>query len=110
MTYRFSAGQTDSKTTVEYSWWLYAENSENVAWAGETFPSLFNAQRAAREFKSGAASANFETYLDDGQKYRWRAWRSSDKVAASGESFYGKFEADRAAQNVRRQAGLATGP
>lgn len=93
------------------TWWLYSStNGEMVAWAGESFASLPNAQRAAREFKAGAATARYETYLDNGGKWRWRASRSSDKVAASGQAFYNKYDAERAAKNVQANAGGATGP
>ena len=89
------------------SWWLYSDNNKMVAWAGETFASTANARRAAQEFKDGAKGADYEVYLDDGSKYRWRAWRSADKVASSGESFYDKASATRAAENVRDNAGAA---
>ena len=36
------------------SWWLYANNNEMVAWAGESFASLSNAHRAAPAFTAGA--------------------------------------------------------
>ncbi len=68
------------------TWWLYAANNELVAWAGETFASTYNAQRAAA-FKAGARTARYDVYLDTGGVYRWRAWRGFDKVASSGESF-----------------------
>ena len=103
----FSAGETKDG---QYSWWLYGDNHETAAWAGERFPTLYNAERAAKSFKAGAATANFEVYLDSGGKYRCRASRSSDKVAASGESFDSKYNAERAAENVRKNAGGATGP
>lgn len=103
---RFSAGPTQNGA---YSWWLYSGN-ENVAWAGETFASEYNARRAAQAFKIGAATARYDVYLDGGSKWRWRAWRSSDKVASSGESFSSRWSAERAAENVRDNAGRATGP
>lgn len=99
-----------NNTAGKPSWWLYANNGEMVAWAGETFASDENARRAARSFKSGALIARFEIYLDAGSKWRWRAWRGSDKVAASGESFSSRANAERAADNVRRNAGGATAP
>lgn len=92
------------------TWWLYGGNHQMVAWAGETFASTSNADRACRAFKTGAATANYEIYNDAGDKWRWRAWRSSDKVAASGESFDSKHNAERAAENVRDNAGDASGP
>ena len=104
----FSAGET--KSSGKYSWWLYGDNHEMVAWAGETFPSHYNAKRAAESFKAGASAARFEVYLDNGGEYRWRASRSSDLVAASGESFDSRYNAERAAENVRINAGRATGP
>jgi len=91
------------------SWWLYANNNELVAWAGETFASLYNAERAAGAFKVAAKVARYEVYLDGAGQYRWRAWRSSDKVAASGEAFSSKWAAEVAAANVRDNAGNAGG-
>ncbi|SDP46793.1 Uncharacterized conserved protein YegP, UPF0339 family [Pedococcus dokdonensis] len=104
---RFDAGKT--KGEDKYSWWLYS-SSDTVAWAGETFPSQSNADRAAEDFKAGASTARYEIYADSGGQWRWRAWRSSDKVAASGESFASKYNAERAAANVRDNAGTADGP
>jgi uncharacterized protein YegP (UPF0339 family) len=89
------------------TWWLYGDNNKLVAWAGEMFASSYNAERAAASFKAGASTARFEVYLDVGQVWRWRAWRSSDKVAASGESFSSKSAADVAAESVRLNAGRA---
>ena len=58
------------------SWWLYAANNKQVAWAGESFTSMSNARRAAESFKAGAKTARYEIYADSGGHYRWRAWRS----------------------------------
>lgn len=91
----------------QYTWWLYGANNVQVAWAGESFASHYNAQRAAAAFKAGAATARYEVYLDAAAQWRWRAWRSSDKVAASGEAFSSKAAAEAAAENVRRNAGSA---
>ncbi|WP_219846220.1 YegP family protein [Microbacterium foliorum] len=102
----FSVGES---TTGNPSWWLYGDNDQQVAWAGEKFDSPYNAQRAALAFKAGAVAARFEVYPDAGNHYRWRAWRGSDKVAASGESFASQSNAQRAADNVRQNAGLASG-
>lgn len=105
---RFSASKTEN--ALKYSWWLYSDNYKLVAWAGETFPSQANAERAANDFKAGASTARYEVYEDRAGEWRWRAWRSSDKVAASGEHFDSKSNAQRAADNVRDNAGDATGP
>ena len=102
----FSVGATKSGA---FSWWLYGDNHQMVAWAGETFASEFNASRACTAFKAGASTARFEPYVDAGGDWRWRAWRSSDKVAASGESFANQSNAERAAINVRDNAGFASG-
>lgn len=91
------------------TWWLYAANNKLVAWAGESFSSTYNAQRAASAFKAGAKTARYEVYKDFGGDYRWRAWRGSDKVAASGESFSSEWAARAAAENVRDNAGTAAG-
>lgn len=103
--YYFHVGATKSGA---HSWWLYSPNHEQVAWAGETFASPSNAQRAAAAFKLGAATARYDIYVDGGVAWRWRAWRSSDKVAASGESFSSPEAAEDAADRVRRNAGGAT--
>ena len=92
------------------TWWLYGDNNEIVAWAGESFATTANATRAAEAFKTGARTARYETYTDTGGSWRWRAWRSSDKVASSGEAFSSRSSAQRAADNVRDNAGQATGP
>ena len=94
----------------EPAWWLYADDNQMVAWAGETFASSLDARRACESFKAGAASARYEIYADTGSQWRWRVWRSSDKVASSGEVFAGEYEAERAATSVRDNAGTATGP
>jgi uncharacterized protein len=93
----------------EPTWWLYGDNRELVAWAGESFASGSNATRAAA-FKAGARTARYEVYLDQAGRWRWRAWRGSDKVAASGEWFASRGNAQRAADNVRDDAGSASGP
>lgn len=96
---------------VEYNqggkpmWWLYSNNHETVAWAGEEFASLYNAKRAAEAVKAGALTARYDIYPDAAGKWRWRAWRGSDKVASSGESFLSRAAAQTAADNVRRNAG-----
>jgi len=92
------------------SWWLYASNGQMVAWAGESFASMTNANRAATSFKLYAFSSRFEIYQDTGNHWRWRAWRSSDRVASSGESFSSAASASTAAENVRLNAGSADGP
>ncbi len=91
-------------------WRLFSSNGQMVAWSGESFASLSNADRAARAFKAGAKTARYDVYQDSGGHWRWRAWRSSDKVAASGESFDSRYNAQRAADNVRDNADGATGP
>lgn len=103
---RFSVGMTKGDKP---SWWLYGGNNKQVAWAGETFASMSNANRAAKAFKAGAKTARYDVYEDAGGHWRWRAWRASDKVASSGESFSSKYAADRAAENVRDNGGSASG-
>lgn len=105
MSYRFSVGNNKAGKP---SWWIYAGNNEMVAWAGETFASVSNANRAAAAFKAGARSATYDVYLDVGTKWRWRAVRGGNNVAASGESFASRANAQRAADTVRDNAGAAT--
>lgn len=77
----FSVGNTRGG---QPSWWLYGNNHEMVAWAGETFASTYNARRAAAEaFKAGARTAGYDVYADAGGHWRWRANRGGNKVAAS---------------------------
>lgn len=102
--WRFENGNTKAG---QPSWWLYSGNNEMVAWAGETFPSTYNAQRAETAFKVGAKTARYDIYQDVGGSWRWRAWRGSDKVAASGESFSSRYAAEQAAGRVRDNAGGA---
>lgn len=104
----FKVGAT--KNQSGYSWWLYADNEEMVAWAGEIFPSHANAERAASAFRTSSPFANYDVYPDaGGREWRWRAVFSSDKVAASGESFDSRFNAERAKENVRLNAQSARG-
>lgn len=93
-----------------YSWWLISSNGQTVAWAGESFASKSNANRAAEAFKAGAAEAKYELYEDKGGAWRWRAHRGGNVVAVPGESFASKSNAQRSADNVRDNAGGATGP
>ncbi|OBA84681.1 hypothetical protein A5642_25875 [Mycolicibacterium mucogenicum] len=102
----FSVGNTKGG---QPSWWLYGNNHEMVAWAGETFASTYNAHRAAEAFRVGARTAFYDIYEDAGGNWRWRAIRGGNYVAASGESFASKHNAQRAADNVRDNAGGATG-
>lgn len=106
MTLRFEIKLTQN---AQWSWWLYAANNEMVAWAGETFVSSTNAQRAATAFKTGSLIARYDVYPDTAGKWRWRAWRSSDKVAASGEAFASVTNAQRAATSVQTNAFVAAG-
>ncbi|NYD57047.1 uncharacterized protein YegP (UPF0339 family) [Nocardioides marinisabuli] len=104
--WRFHVGDN---TAGKPSWWLYASNNEMVAWAGESFDSRYNAQRAAAAFKAGTKTARYDIYQDAGDAWRWRAWRGSDKVASSGESFSSRSAAEQAAARVRENAGTAAG-
>lgn len=99
---RFTVGNDQSGKPT---WWLHAANNKLGGWAGESFASTYNAQRAAGAFKAGAKTARYDVYLDFSGAYRWRAWRGSDKVAASGESFSSRWAAQAAADNVRDNAG-----
>lgn len=94
----------------DHSWWLVSSNGQTVAWAGESFASKSNANRAAEAFKAGAAEAKYELYEDKGGAWRWRAHRGGNVVAVPGESFASKSNAQRSADNVRDNAGGATGP
>lgn len=93
-----------------YSWWLTASNGQLVAWAGESFASKSNANRAAESFKAGAAEADYELYENKGGEWSWRAHRGGHIVAIPGQAFASHSNAQRAADNVRDSAGAADGP
>jgi uncharacterized protein YegP (UPF0339 family) len=93
-----------------YSWWLVSSIGQTVAWAGESFASKSNANRAAESFKAGAAEAKYELYEDKGGNWRWRAHRGGNVVAVPGEAFASKSNAQRSADNVRDNAAGAEGP
>ena len=83
------------------TWWLYAGNNEMVAWAGETFASTYNANRAASAFKAGARTARYETYQDAGGSWRWRAWRLHGSAATiTGTAF---LRAEKTTRNTSRR-------
>jgi len=90
-----------------YSWWLISSNGQTVAWAGESYASKSNAQRAAESFKKGASEAKFELYENKGGDWSWRAHRGGNVVAVPGEAFASKSNAQRSADNVRDSAGSA---
>lgn len=91
------------------TWRLYS-GDVMVAWAGATFDTAANADRAARAFLAGADSARYEAYQVSSNEWRWRARRSSSTVAYSGKRFATKDDAENAADVVRRNASEATPP
>jgi uncharacterized protein YegP (UPF0339 family) len=100
----------DTTNDGRSSWWLYGDDNETVAWAGESFDTTSDAYRAAVAFKRSAAIARYDVYLDGTGTWRWRARQSVDTVAASGPSFPSYQAAERAATGVRENAGAAKGP
>jgi uncharacterized protein YegP (UPF0339 family) len=102
--YYFQVGKTEDG---DPSWALYDDDHELAALAGETFASLASARRACESFKASAATARYEVYLDDGNRWRWRAWSSGKKVGVSGLRFGSNSNAERAVENVRARAGRA---
>lgn len=108
MTWRFSVGNS---TGGNPSWWLYAENNERTAVAGETFASLSNAKRGCENFKVNAAAFTYDIYLDTSGQYRWRAKATNGAIVASaGEAFSSKQAATAGAERVRTNAPHAEGP
>jgi uncharacterized protein YegP (UPF0339 family) len=98
-------------TGGNYRWRPKGGNGQKVGTSGEAFASESNATRGAEGFKSNARTYAYETYLDSGGNYRWRAKPGNGQtVASSGDSFDNKSNATRAAENVRDNAGNATGP
>jgi uncharacterized protein YegP (UPF0339 family) len=102
--YYFHVGVTEGG---DPSWALYGNDHKIAAWAGETFASLADARRAGESFKACASTARYEVYLDESNRWRWRAWSSGDQVAAAGGHFDSKSNAEGAAENVRVGAGRA---
>lgn len=101
---RFKAGDVISR---QPSWWLYGAGNEVVAWAGSTYPSLTDAERAADIFRRSAALAKFELFQDRSDGWRWRAWLGDQKIATSGLSYLSEIAVWRAANEVRAAAALA---
>ena len=95
--------------TGRYRWRLFASNGRRVATASESFTSSSHAQAAARRFKANAqATFDFQTYVDAGENYRWRAQADDGQtVTSSGEPYYSANVAKAAADNVRAHAGGA---
>jgi uncharacterized protein YegP (UPF0339 family) len=92
------------------SWWLYGDNHKLVAWAGEAYRSLADAEQAADDFRTSAATAEFDIYDESSGKWRWQAWLTNARVATSARGFTTKQNARRAADNVRQNATEASGP
>ena len=92
--------------TGRYRWRLFASNGRRVATASESFRSSSHAQEAAKRFRSNADGAyDFQTYVDAGENYRWRAKADNGHtVASSGEPYYSENIAQAAAENVRAHA------
>ena len=90
------------------SWWLYDDRHELIAWAGEMFASLTDADAAAAHFAYGASRARFELYQDRTGAWRWRAHLGDTLVASGSEGFHSEIAARRAANTVRDNVARAT--
>lgn len=93
-----------------HRWRLTAGNGQKVAASGEAFASRSNADRAARGFKAGAASATYSVWDTAGKWYWHAAAANGETIATGGQPFVSRYDAQRAADNVRDHAGDATGP
>ena len=95
----------------KYRWRLISGNGQNVASGGESFSSKASATAAVSNFKTKAASWNYDVYADKAGKYRWRALSSNGQnVGSGGESFSSKASAQNAADNIKANASGASGP
>ena len=83
------------------SWWLYDTQNQVIAWAGDMFTSLDEAQDAADDFRFGASWARFELYRDRTDQWRWRALRDGRKIASSTMTYSSELDARRAANLVK---------
>jgi len=90
------------------SWWLYGADNCLVAWAGDMFASLEEAEHAAEDFRYGASRARFELFRDRTSAWRWRAMIGERKIASSSETYLNELAARRAAKNVRDNVVHAT--
>lgn len=92
--------------TGRYRWRLFASNGRRAATASESFRASKEAHDAAARFKTHAGNGyDFQTYLDAGENYRWRARAANGQtVAASGEPYFSQRVAQAAAENVRAHA------
>lgn len=89
------------------SWWLYDADNQVIAWAGDMFASLIEAQVAVDDFRFGASRARFELYLDRTGQWRWRALADGQKVASSTMTYPSEIAARRAANLVKTTAAHA---
>lgn len=88
-------------------WWDVRRQQRDVAWAGETFDSSCNADRAASAFEAGAATARYEIYAEGTVSTACLALeRQGRRVRRESLQPGGRA---RATQNVRDNAGQATG-
>lgn len=101
---RFKTGEVAERPT----WVLYGNDNALVAWAGDTFASPVQAEKAAETFRYSAARAKFELYQDRQQRWRWQAVLSDARVASSSECFPNEIAARRAASQVRDAVARAT--
>jgi uncharacterized protein YegP (UPF0339 family) len=95
--------------TGRYRWRLFAGNGRRAATASESFRASSEAHAAAARFKSHAGDGyDFQTYVDAGDNFRWRAKAADGQtVAASGEPYFSQRVAEAAAENVKAHAGGA---
>lgn len=83
------------------SWWLYDADNQVIAWAGDMFSSLDEAEDAAEAFRCGAARARFELFQDRASHWRWRVMAGDRRIASSSDAYLNQLAARRAANNVR---------
>lgn len=102
---RFKTGEVIAE---QPTWWLYAADNTLVAWAGDTFSTHHQAERAAEDFRHQATRARFELFQDRQGRWRWRAVLRDDKIASSSEVFPSEIAARRAANAVRDTVAAAT--
>lgn len=92
------------------AWWLLDEGRV-VAWGGGVFPSLGDAEDAARDVRQRADDLDFRTQRLVDEHWRWTAWRGREKRVIVGMgSYLTREQAEVAARTAHLGLPTAVGP
>lgn len=92
------------------SWWLVDDNSELIAWAGDTFGNLESAEKAAHGFRLAARTAAYKAAEAEPSAWHWHAWSGSTCIARSLNQFPTEAAAMVAALDVSERLIDVAGP